>query len=785
MMFFNLLRITAFTLTLLVAYQYARSSKEMSVEEKVGQLLMVHFRGEDLNEEAKMLVQKIHVGGIIYYNWANGLRSPQQIHTLSTKLQELALQNRFSIPLLIAVDQEGGVVNRLTDGFTVFPGNKALAMTGDLTLTEQSAFAMGQELRAVGINMNLSPVVDVNNYSATPVIGIRSFGHSVNKVISFAKYTMLGFGRAGIMTSLKHFPGHGDVTADSHEDLPVLNKTKDQMEVLELLPFAELADQAEIIMTAHLMVPAFDANNCTTLSKDTLDYLRKDLGFEGVIMTDSLVMEGLLKNCESIDDAAIRAINAGCDILLLGGKQMVGSDPSNLELTPSDIQRIHNSLVQAVHEGIISQQRLDEAVQRILELKKRYSLPMSIALANKEANSVLLANIEQHQSLAQKTASLSLRKIKNQAIPTLNNQKLLLIAPKSVQGNIEKSSLVRLGKETRSLFFKELNPNEDEIKDAHKLMEGADVLIFCSYDAWKYTNQASLIEALLKQKKPVILIALRDPLDATLFPQADLILMTFSPTGHSIQAAANELFLINLNDLIISEEDAQKIAEKIWKNECSGMISRLTWWNKDENFGSFGIGHFIWYPENQEETFEETFPELLTFLSSRQVIIPLWLKETEKCPWANREEFNQNIQTSKMVELRQMLYDTRHLQAIFIAERLKKKLPKIVENLPPTEKENVEVVFSQLASNPKGLYAMIDYLNFKGAGTSEKETYYGQGWGLLQVLQGIQPHSQDLVADFVEKAKILLETRVQNSPPERNEKKWLQGWLNRVMTYLE
>jgi beta-N-acetylhexosaminidase len=540
MIFFNLFRLTAFSLSVFISFFYTNSIKEMSLEEKVGQLLMVHFHGEDINEEARTLVQELNVGGFIYYNWSNGLHSPQQIRNLSLHLQELAQENRFHIPLLIAVDQEGGIVNRLTQGFTIFPGNKALAMTGDPHLGEQSAFAMGQELRSVGINLNLSPVVDVNNNYRSPAIGIRSFGHSVDQVIAYAKKAMSGYSRAGIITSLKHYPGHGDVDLDSHKDLPVLNKTFEQLEKMELLPFEVLANQADIIMTAHLMVPAFDAENCSTLSPDTLNYLRRDIGFENVIMTDSLVMEGLLKNCRSIDDAAIRAINAGCDILLLGGKKMNGSEAS-LELTVEDVRRIHTSIVQAVRSGVIPEKRLNESLQRVLDLKKRYSLPIAMAMEEKEPEEEGIRNLDQHQSLAQKTAFLSLRIIKNKPIPSLKDSKLALFAPAIAKGSIEETSLPHLGEELYSLYFNDVNPTEQEVRTAFDMAQKSDVLIFCTYDAWKNNGQAALIESLMNHHKPMVLISLGNPFDSTLYPEADLIVITFSPTVHSIQAASDAI----------------------------------------------------------------------------------------------------------------------------------------------------------------------------------------------------------------------------------------------------
>jgi hypothetical protein len=233
----------------------------------------------------------------------------------------------------------------------------------------------------------------------------------------------------------------------------------------------------------------------------------------------------------------------------------------------------------------------------------------------------------------------------------------------------------------------------------------------------------------------------------------------------------------------ISTQDAQQIAEKIWRNECAGSVEGLTCWNKGEEFGSFGIGHFIWYPKGQKEKFEETFPLLLLYLQKENVALPAWLKTTKKCPWSSREEFYQEIQSQRMVELRQLLYETRALQAFFIAQRLEKSFPQMISKLLPREKEKVTLVFSRLMEDSRGMYVLIDYLNFKGAGTSESETYAGQGWGLLQVLQGISPQSKNLIQDFVEIAEKLLKQRVQNSPPERQEKRWLQGWLNRIHTY--
>lgn len=342
----------------------------MTLDEKVGQLLMVHFHGESANEEAADLIHNAHVGAIIYYRWSNGLHNPDQVKALSSGLQHQASQTRLGIPLLIAADQEGGPVTRFKDGFSQFPANKMLAATGNPDLVKQCAFTTAQELVSVGVNMNLAPVVDVNSNPLNPLIGIRSYGSDPHTVVTYASKALAGYRAGGILTSLKHFPGHGDVSVDSHLDLPIVDKSRAQLDAIELLPFAALASLADTIMTAHIMIPQLDPVHCATTSKIILDILRNEFGFQNPIITDSLVMEGILKLMQTPDEAAIAAHLAGCDILLLGGKQLKDGK-TKAELTAEDIKRVHRSIVNAVKEGRILEASLDRSVERILALKRR------------------------------------------------------------------------------------------------------------------------------------------------------------------------------------------------------------------------------------------------------------------------------------------------------------------------------------------------------------------------------------------------------------------------------
>lgn len=506
---------------------------EMSLEQKVGQLFMVQFHGEEANEDARILIQETKVGGIIYYNWCNGLYSPAQVKTLSASLQTLTQSNPHPIPLFIATDQEGGVVARLQSGFTVFPGNRALGETDNPSLAKEAAFATGTELQAVGINMNLAPVVDINNNPRNPVIGIRSFGERAETVLLFAEQALSGYQQAHIIVTLKHFPGHGDTTLDSHENLPIVHKSKEKLEQMELLPFTKLTDRADAIMTAHILVPAFDTKYCSTLSERTLNYLRQILGFRGVIVSDSLVMEGILKQCDTVDEAAILALNAGCDLLILGGKLLIDKQ-TGFELKVPDINRIHKSVVRAIEEGRLSQAKIDQSVERILTLKKRY-------LSFENATKVIDATA--HRAIAEKIASLAIKIIQKEphSVPPLHEKHIAVVVPKLLQNSISQTALLNLGQSTNVHYFSDLNPSQEEIEDAKRAAATADVLLICAYNAWKNPSQTSLIQFLLDLKKTSILLVTRDPLDADLFPTADLIFKSFSPTSPSFQVICDQL----------------------------------------------------------------------------------------------------------------------------------------------------------------------------------------------------------------------------------------------------
>jgi len=237
----------------------------------------------------------------------------------------------------------------------------------------------------------------------------------------------------------------------------------------------------------------------------------------------------------------------------------------------------------------------------------------------------------------------------------------------------------------------------------------------------------------------------------------------------------------------ISDADARRIGKRIWQNECNGTVAGLTSWNAGENFASLGIGHFIWYPQGMRGPFEESFPKFLEFTHERNVTVPVWLNQANTCPWNSRAEFSNAQNSAQMRELRQFLSNTVDLQAQFMVARLQQSLAKILNEAPPAERENLERQFTRVATTPQGCYALVDYVNFKGEGVLQTERYRGEGWGLLQALQGMHGTGNGAAAtrEFSNSTAAILRRRLQNSPPERHEARWLPGWLNRVRSYSE
>lgn len=237
----------------------------------------------------------------------------------------------------------------------------------------------------------------------------------------------------------------------------------------------------------------------------------------------------------------------------------------------------------------------------------------------------------------------------------------------------------------------------------------------------------------------------------------------------------------------LTTTQTQWIGERIFANECNLKIPCLTSWNEGEDFPSLGIGHFIWYRSGQQEAFVESFPALLAYYDSQNITLPLWLDAlpNREAPWQNKAQFEAEFDAERLSELRDFLYRTREIQVQFIINRMQQSLPSLIAHAQ--QPSLIEALFYEIANNsaPLGMYALIDYVNFKGEGTSNKERYAGQGWGLLQVLETLAStrDGTELMPQFAQSARTVLAQRVANAPAQRNEQRWIQGWNNRTLTY--
>jgi hypothetical protein len=254
-------------------------------------------------------------------------------------------------------------------------------------------------------------------------------------------------------------------------------------------------------------------------------------------------------------------------------------------------------------------------------------------------------------------------------------------------------------------------------------------------------------------------------------------------------AAAGPALGADVSAIHLTPAQAHEIGLKIWRNEAGGKVQLLTHWNVGEDFGSFGIGHFIWYPAGKQGPFTESFPPVLDALAASGEALPAWLQGRPACPWPDRAAFFADFDGPRLTELRALLARTVDVQALVAAHRLEDALPKVLEAAEPAERAALTKRFDAVAAAPNGVYALVDYVNFKGEGTSPTERYAGQGWGLLQALElsADAAPGQPSVEAFEKGADAALTRRVANAPAERRDREqgWLPGWRSRLKTYLE
>jgi beta-N-acetylhexosaminidase len=497
------------------------SEQRLTLEQKIGQVMTVGFDGLTVDAELHRMIRDYHIGGVILF--ARNIQSPQQVAALTNELQKIALESG-NPGLFIAIDQEGGRVARLTEdkGFTEFPSAMALAATGDPQNAYHVASAMASEMGAVGINVDFAPDLDVNNNPANPVIGIRSFGSDPARVAEYGLAFAKGLQEKGVLAIGKHFPGHGDTGIDSHIDLPLVPHDRIRLEQVELVPFKAAID-ADLagIMSAHVTFPAIDPTPglAATLSRPVLSgLLREELGFQGLIVTDSLEMGALAANGYPPQVGAPLAFSAGADLLLFNRDHAMH-------------QEAFANLLEAVRVGKVSQEQLDASVRRILQTKQRYALlnPSPVAVDG-AAHFIQITN---HPALS--------RDLARKAITVLRDPSGLLplgsATPIIVETAAVRDQTRYIGLRGTTLPI-DTQPSASQIADVvHAAKDGRIVIVMVN-DIHSNKDQLELINSLLDAGNPVIALVHRNPFDAAWLPERATILVTygFNPPIHDALA---------------------------------------------------------------------------------------------------------------------------------------------------------------------------------------------------------------------------------------------------------
>ena len=548
----------------------------MTLRDKAAQMMIASFRTwqeepedpdkekppavkiTELNEPIMQMIERDRFGGILLFG--ENFEYAEQTLRL---VDDMQTSNRKGggIPLIIAVDEEGGNVARLNYG-TIGIGNMALGATGDPENAYTMAAILGEEIGLLGINANYAPVVDVNNNPANPVIGIRSFSDDAQAVSEYGKAFIRGLHDKGIMATVKHFPGHGDTDTDSHTGFPVINKSIDELMETELVPFkAAIEAGADMVMTAHIQFPQIEKETYTSLENDVqvylpatmshtilTDILREDLGFNGVIVSDALDMDAVSKNF-SLEDTLRLSINAGVDMLILP----IVKDIDLFRETETWL----DTAVALVESGDIKTERIDDAVLRILTLKQKYGLldqtdftvtEKKISAAEKSIGSRVHKKTE--WEIAEK--ALTLVKNDNSAFPLQMKEgdKTLILFADSCASRSGAGDLVRkMLKERKALpegaEINVLKVTKGNEKACVSFAEKADHLILVhrvytaacldpsTEDGFSSGTFDRVIQAVHKKGKTVIVVSCQLPYDAARFPDADAILLTYGSSAMS------------------------------------------------------------------------------------------------------------------------------------------------------------------------------------------------------------------------------------------------------------
>lgn len=493
----------------------------MTIREKLGQLLMFGFPGTEPGPEALRLIREYKAGNIILFS--HNLQSAGQMRALCEELRELILAETGHLPL-IGIDQEGGVVSRMPEGAAAFPSAMAVAATGRAENARLAARCTALELAALGVNCNLAPVLDVNTNPDNPVIGVRSYGCTPEEAAPFALAAIRGHLEAGVLPVAKHFPGHGDTAVDSHLGLPRVEKTLPQLLECELVPYlAAVRQGAPAIMAAHILFPALETGDLpASMSPAILQgLLRGKLGFEGLIVSDCFEM-GAIQDHYGTPEGFVAALRAGLDL-------------GCISHTPALAIRALELAEQAVREGSLSEQRVDEALERVLACKQRF------ARAHAPWEQV---GAPAHRRLAREMMAAALTRLdENGPLPPVDETAFFVGCPAyratfassaPDDGNTFAETLAR--RFGAGFLVTPVQPGGAEIGRAVAMTRPGQTVVAGTYNGHLNRGQLRLVNELCAAGRRVIAVALRNPYDLPLLAKEVWKLAAFEYTPLSFDA---------------------------------------------------------------------------------------------------------------------------------------------------------------------------------------------------------------------------------------------------------
>lgn len=525
----------------------ARVTKRMSLEEKVGQLFVTYAYGPSAdsanpNNRAEFgvdtpaqVVQRYHLGGVIHFDWTDSLHDPLQIATLSNGLQKAAMSSGARVPLLISTDQEQGAVTRIGEPATQLPGSMALGAGRSVGDAERAAAITGQEMRAMGLNEDLAPSGDVNVNPANPVIGVRSYSSDPALVARLTAAQIRGYQDSApsdqtVSAVVKHFPGHGDTNQDSHTSLPVVQHSPQQWEQLDAPPFRQaIAAGVDSVMSAHIVVPKLDTSGepSTLAPKVLTGMLRGELGFGGVITTDSLQMEGVRAKHPDAD-IPVLALQAGADQLLM---------PKNLSVAMTGV-------LNAVHSGRLTEQRIDQSVQRILKLKARRGVIAHPFVDLSRVNAVV--GSPDHRRAAQAITDRTVTVLRNDAglLPLRTKPAKILVTGWGEQTTATLAARIGARGPRTTALPTGSAPTLAQRDHAVAVAKQNDVTVVLTSAAWRKDNaaQQDLLRALQNAGVRVIAVPVMDPYDAASVDEVRTWVATYSWQPVSMESLARVLF---------------------------------------------------------------------------------------------------------------------------------------------------------------------------------------------------------------------------------------------------